>query len=90
MWTTETSMLAARRFLAADVINNNLYAVGGADAGGYSNRNEAYDPIANAWTAKAPMLTARQFPSAGVVKRRPLCCRGYNGNVLNTNEAYTP
>src|SRR5580700_2020353 len=66
-WTTRAPMPTARVGLAAVVVNNILYTVGGGSAVGGGNKLEAYDPVTNTWTTKAPMPTARYGLAAGVI-----------------------
>src|SRR6185312_5023576 len=49
--------------------NNQLFAIGGGDDDGSLSQVTAYDPIANAWSDKAPMPRVREGrPVAGKVK----------------------
>src|SRR5882762_468209 len=69
-WTPKTSMPTARYGLAAGVVNNIFYAVGGFNneiGRPMETTVEAYDPVANAWTTKAPIPTGRVLAAAGVV-----------------------
>ncbi len=71
-WSARASMSGARAGMAAAVINNTIYVVGGvAVAGGGRsiplNTVEAYDAVTDTWTTKAPMLTARSAPAAAAV-----------------------
>jgi N-acetylneuraminic acid mutarotase len=50
-----------RDHLAAAVVGNRIYVIGGRVDGSYAHNldvNEAYDPATNRWQARAPMPTA--------------------------------
>src|SRR5512135_1639260 len=69
-WATKAPMPTDRYGLAAGVVNNVFYAVGGFnnEAGSPIGATvEAYDPAANAWTSRTPMHTRRVLAAAGVV-----------------------
>jgi N-acetylneuraminic acid mutarotase len=71
-----------------------LYAVGGAGNGFFSTV-DAYDPVANSWTAKAPLSAPRAYLAAGVVNGSLYAVGGdvdQNGLevVVGTVEAYDP
>jgi N-acetylneuraminic acid mutarotase len=59
-------MITQRSNFAASVVNNKIYAIGG-----WANKNgqmvEAYDPVADRWTKKADMPTARRGIAGGAV-----------------------
>ena len=75
-WSTKAALPTARSGLAATAVNGIIYAIGGDNAiAASASANvfnplttvEAYDPIGNTWTTKAPMPTAReQFAIAAV------------------------
>src|SRR5207245_9222662 len=58
-------------YAGAGVIAGKLYVVGGCVFSdcipGNTNALEVYDPVADAWTAKAPMPTARNMVAVGVI-----------------------
>lgn len=58
-WTSVAPMSLGRRLLALVALNGKLYALGGDFQGNpyvtATNSVEAYDPVANVWTPKAPM-----------------------------------
>jgi N-acetylneuraminic acid mutarotase len=97
-WTTKAPMPTPRTGLAAGVINGILYAVGGRSisAGGgevYATTLEAYDPVTNSWTTKAPMPTGRAQISAGVINGILYVVGGNTssfGPALHKVEAYNP
>src|SRR5207245_687839 len=79
------------------VIGGKLYVAGGTDCCVAVNTLTVYDPVANAWTAKTSMPTARQR-AAGAVLTNPALGRdllyvvgGLNSTgLLGTLEAYDP
>ena len=72
-------------------VNNILYVFGGQSGSGVLNVVEAYDPVANTWSTKAPMPTARDSVNAVAVKGIIYLVGGYNGNSRTaTVEAYDP
>jgi N-acetylneuraminic acid mutarotase len=91
-WTTRAPMPTARSGLAVGVVNGVLYAVGGhSDAWGSAGdlaTVEAYDPVTNSWTTKAPMPTARSGLAVGVVNGVLYAVGGYSGRT--TVEAFDP
>jgi hypothetical protein len=90
-WTTKAPMPNVRAELAAAVVNNIIYAIGGYRYG-YLSTNEAYDPSTDTWTTKAPMPTARRNLAAAAVNNIIYAIGGYStgGGYLSTNEAYYP
>ncbi len=94
LWTTKAAMPTPRQYFAAAVVNGLLYTVGGSDAGG-TNRStvEAYSPSSNSWATKAPLPSARGFPSgAGTINGVLYVAGGksLDGTLTNTLFAYTP
>lgn len=94
-WNSKTSMPTARAFLSTGVVSGVLYAVGGST--GIPNTSptvfatvEAFDPLTNAWTTKAPMTTPRYGAAIGVVNGIVYAVGGWNGGPLATVEAYDP
>jgi hypothetical protein len=90
-WTTKASMYTVRRGLAAGVINNKLYAVGGRVDAEYLSTVEEYDPLTDTWTTKASMPTARDELAVGVINDKIYAIGGYSdaGNI-STMEEYDP
>jgi len=89
IWTAKASMPTARYGLAAAVVNNKIYAIGGWN-GSYLATVEEYDPATNIWTAKANMPTARYYLAAAAVSNKIYAIGGYNGSSLATVEEYDP
>jgi N-acetylneuraminic acid mutarotase len=66
-WETKAAMRTTRIGLEATVANGEIYLIGGYVPGYYTTYNfsssfltlnEVYDPVADSWTTKEPMLTA--------------------------------
>lgn len=100
-WSTRAPMPTPRSALAVGVVNGVLYAVGGRDfisgnpnSVGYHSLEtvEAYDPVTDRWTAKAPMPTSRGSLGVGVVNGVLYAVGGYDAsfNTLTSVEAYDP
>jgi N-acetylneuraminic acid mutarotase len=91
-WTTIPSMGTPRSGLAAAVVNNTIYAIGGMNINGAISTTEAYNPsISKSWEAKAPMPTPRAYLAAAVVDNIIYVIGGRSGSsILSTNEAYDP
>ena len=70
-WATKAPAPTPRAFAGAGVIAGKLYVAGGCINSdcipGNTNILEVYDPVANAWTDKAPMPTARNQVGVGVL-----------------------
>lgn len=62
-WSRKTDMPTARASLCTNVVGDKIYAIGGSGKGNALHNPlgivEEYDPVADAWTKKADMLTAR-------------------------------
>ncbi|MBN1186604.1 MAG: VCBS repeat-containing protein [Bacteroidales bacterium] len=86
-WTTKANMLTAREYIAAEVINEKLYVVGGRPG---ESTLEEYDPITNTWTTKANMPTGRHAPGVGVINGKLYVVGGGISNCLSTVEEYDP
>jgi len=88
-WTVASTMLVARRELAAASVNGKVYAIGGYNAG-YLSSVEAYSPESDTWTFRTPMPTARARIAAVVVGQLVYVIGGYDGAYLGTVEVYDP
>ena len=83
-------MPTARFGLAASVLGNKLYAVGGSDHRQVLNMVESYDPTSDTWTTEAPMPTARGGLAARVAGHLLVAVGGVGHNrALTTVEAFT-
>jgi N-acetylneuraminic acid mutarotase len=89
VWTTKAPMPTPRSSLAAAVVNNKIYAIGGFNYRHLST-NEVYDPSTNTWLTKAPMPTKRSGIAAAVVNNIIYVIGGYDNFSTSTNEAYDP
>jgi len=97
-WTTKTSMTTARYLATSVFVNGKIYVIGGTSSTASSptiitlNTVESYDPVANSWTPKAAMPTAREGMTSGVVNGKIYVIGGFNENfgVVNTVEVYDP
>ncbi|MGH7614521.1 MAG: Kelch repeat-containing protein [Gemmatimonadales bacterium] len=99
-WTPGLAPMPTPRLqLAIGVAGGLLYAVGGSTSNGFglalqpSHALEAYDPVANTWTAAgalAAMVTARFGLAAGVVDGVVYAVGGTGAAPTGATEAYTP
>jgi N-acetylneuraminic acid mutarotase len=85
----------ARTVLAAAVVNNGVYAIGGGISSTVFAANEEYDPVTNAWTDRAGMPTARWGLRAAVVNNKIYVIGGTLVTTgtppgISTNEEFTP
>jgi N-acetylneuraminic acid mutarotase len=88
-WSQKPAPLPSiRAGLGVGVVNGLLYAVGGDN----SDLNDAYNPAANTWTARARMQTARYAPGVGVVNGILYAVGGVDPTNarLSSVEAYNP
>jgi N-acetylneuraminic acid mutarotase len=95
-WVAKAPLPVPRMSLGVAAINGVLYAVGGTAHWAQSvsvdwvNRLEAYDPVANTWTARTAMPTARTDLAVGVVAGVLYAVGGHNSGDLTAVEAYNP
>jgi N-acetylneuraminic acid mutarotase len=99
-WTKKSDMPTARVYFSTSVVNGKIYAIGGqSDWWALPTKTlstvEEYDPIANKWTRKADMPTARMELSTSAVNGRIYAIGGWSlglgkGNILSTVEEYDP
>lgn len=93
-WTTKAPMPTARNGLAVAVVNNKIYAIGGAtDWNPWTNNLnvvEEYDPATDTWTTVQPMPTSRSLLSAASVGNNVYAIGGMGstGN-LSANEEFS-
>ena len=72
-------------------VNGKILAIGGSNGGGYQATVEEYDPVADAWSTKTPMSTARGFLAAAAVNGKIYAIGGINSaNLLASVEEYDP
>lgn len=92
-WTTKAAMPTPRYMVAGGVVNNILYAVGGAAllSGTLMTTVEAYDPASNTWSAKAPLPAARVSQCIGSINGILYLASGGNRPAIEpTVLAYDP
>jgi N-acetylneuraminic acid mutarotase len=99
-WSTKAPMPTSRADLAAVTgLDGKIYAMGGWTVRNSFNDPvalstvEAYDPVANAWTTKAPMPTARYWVSAARGSDGKIYAYGgvdTTTNTVSVLEAYDP
>ncbi|MDJ0757595.1 MAG: kelch repeat-containing protein [Ardenticatenaceae bacterium] len=64
-WTLLTSMPTARGGATAQVVDGNIYVIGGMNGSGDSVTTvEVYDPVGNSWSSAPDMGTARDNPGS--------------------------
>ena len=90
-WTTKQAIPAPPFGDAVAVVNGILYAIGGvapsSSGAVVSGTVQAYDPVSNTWTTKAPMPTPRLGFGVGVVNG---ILYTVGGDAAGTVEAYDP
>ena len=74
-WISRAPVPTARTSAGAAAIDGELYVFGGCTHNsdcriGTTNLVEAYDPISNTWSAKAPMPTSRSLMASAVIGRK--------------------
>lgn len=92
-WQTKTSMPTGRMGPACAVIYDTIYVYGGSTSigGGETTVHECYDPIADTWTAKASMYTARYALGGFSYENMAYGIGGYDYyNYHTTVEVYDP
>lgn len=96
-WSTKAAMPTARNAMMTEVVNGKIYVIGGTQTPAPEHDslpmavNEEFDPIANTWRKRAPMLKARYFGGAAVLNNRIHVIAGTtNIPATNSHEVYTP
>lgn len=107
-WTKKADMPTARGRTATGVVSSKVYVIGGLStrlkAGEIFRKKfselaivEEYDPIADQWTRKADMLTAREGAATVVANEKIYVLGGWKGSryvylqpLLATVEEYDP
>jgi RNA polymerase sigma factor (sigma-70 family) len=92
-WIRKADMPTARWDLSTSVVNGKIYAIGGqfweGMKGVFLATVEEYDPMADKWTKKSDMPTARCYLSTSVVNGKIYAIGG--GDIqLQTVEEYDP
>ncbi len=93
-WTRLPGMLTARDHLTAQAAGGRFYAIAGR-AGQEFTANEEYDPLANAWTRRAPIPTRRGGLGSGTIGGRIQVFGGEGASgtpegTYRQNEEYDP
>ncbi|XP_029348588.1 kelch-like protein 3 [Acyrthosiphon pisum] len=83
-------MSTERYGLGVGVLNNRLYAVGGAGNVETLKSVEYYDPTLDTWTPVAEMSVRRHGVGVGVLDGLMYAIGGYNGKYLKSVEVYRP
>jgi N-acetylneuraminic acid mutarotase len=97
-WTQKADMPTARCTFSTGVVNERIYAIGGAKGRTDALRSvplqivEEYHPATDTWTRKADMPTARNALCVSVVDGRIYAIGGSDGiaTPLDTVEEYNP
>lgn len=98
-WQTRAPMPTARAGLAAAVVGDSIYAIGGRSVtggpcgGGALAAVERYDVKTNSWTAVAPLLSARSDLAAATVDGKIYVfggCTAGGGSIIGDVDVYDP
>lgn len=95
-WVTLAPMPTARNAFGIAAVNGKIYVAGGwgytgPDTQGVQSVLEVYDPMADAWTTKAPMPTARNALAAAAVGGKIYAIGGWTGTENTPKvERYDP
>ena len=94
-WINQSPMHEARSGLGVAVVDDKIYAIGGASGSGFCTFTEQYDPSTGTWTFKSPMPTARSDFAIASFQNEIYCIGGYQSYLSNqeatgVNEVYNP
>lgn len=90
-WVWKSSMRVGRSGLGVAVVNGKIFAIGGANASGFSLLNEEYDQATGTWALRTPMPTPRSDFGIAVHHDKIYCIGGYvSGSATGVNEVYDP
>ena len=93
-WATMSQMPTERFSFGIAIVNNRIFAIGGAlatESGELTAANEAYDPATNTWTKRAPMPTPRYGCAATTYENMIYVFGGgTNESYTNKTEVYDP
>ena len=97
-WASRASMLTPRQHLSTSVVDKKIYAIGGVKETSVRGSRtilptvEIYDPVADTWTPKANLPTARAMLSTSVIDRKIYAVGGGRGTnaAFVTVEVYDP
>jgi N-acetylneuraminic acid mutarotase len=91
-----TAMPTPRAGAQANTVDGKIYVIGGRNAAGFTNVNEAYDPTTNTWTAKTAILVPVSHYASTVVDGKIYVIGGLtrspNGTQVSSglNQIYDP
>jgi N-acetylneuraminic acid mutarotase len=91
-WTDIANLPAPIMDNAVGLNDGRVYSVGGTDAFSVLASGSVYDPVAGAWSAIAPMQSAREKPAAAFVNGKLYVVGGWgtNGQPVPSTEIYDP
>jgi N-acetylneuraminic acid mutarotase len=93
-WSTMSPMPTQRFIFGVAVINDKIYAIGGAlatESGELTAANEAYDPVTNTWTMKESMPTPRYGCAVAAYENKIYVFGGGTSeSYTNRTEVYDP
>ncbi|XP_060857520.1 ring canal kelch homolog [Metopolophium dirhodum] len=90
-WKPSIDMIVPRQHLGVGIINNYIYAVGGADEHFSLNSAEVFDCSTQEWCMISSMSTRRNLVGIGVLNNLLYAVGGNVGHdVLNSVECYHP
>ena len=91
-WLEKAPMPTPRSGLGVGVVNEKIYAIGGANQEGFLFINEEYNPETDKWTIKTPMPTSRSAFGIAVYDGKIYCFGGYGKGfiALDIVEVYDP
>lgn len=91
-WVVKDSMSTPRMNLQAQVVNGDIYVIGGQNTHGYLTSVEKYNPDTGTWTTmKSKMTTERYSFQTEVVNGKIYVIGGANSSgYLNSVEEYDP
>jgi N-acetylneuraminic acid mutarotase len=81
VWTQKTPMPALRGEVAAAVVGDKLYALGGSVNRQAVARNEEYDPATDRWRERAPLPQPRDHLGVAVLDGKIYAFGGFTSSV---------
>ena len=95
LWSVKTPLIlppnnASLQGFATAALDGNLYILGGMGSHGSLSKVNAYDPMTDTWSTKAPMPTQRSWLGAGVVNGILYAVGGSWPLIFGLVEAYNP
>lgn len=90
-WSSTGTMHVQRGYHGSMLLaNGKVFVAGGATSGATLGSAEIYDPITNAWSTAAPMLTPRMGPSATMLGNGRILFAATMGVPTTAAELYDP